>query len=149
VAVQRAFRRQFGRRGPSETSIRRWYGQFRYRGCICHQGKGCAGRPTVTEETVDRGRETFFRSPRKSVRRAIRELKIPETTARKILRKLLQLYPYKLQLIQNAPIIFSHPVFKGCFQHLGGWGACNKTLTASRLAEIQFIYLSNTSRTYA
>jgi hypothetical protein len=37
VAVQCAFRRQFGRRGPPETSNRRWYEQFRYRGCICHQ----------------------------------------------------------------------------------------------------------------
>jgi hypothetical protein len=35
--VQLAFRRQFGRRGPHETSIRRWYEQFRYIGCICHQ----------------------------------------------------------------------------------------------------------------
>lgn len=101
VAVQRAFRRQFGRRGPPETSIRRWYEQFRYRGCICHQGKGRAGRPSVTEETVDRVRETFTRSPRKSVRRASRELKIPEPTVRKILRKRLQLYPYKLQLVQK------------------------------------------------
>jgi hypothetical protein len=37
VAFQRAFRRQFGRRGPPETSIRMWYEEFRYRGCICHQ----------------------------------------------------------------------------------------------------------------
>jgi hypothetical protein len=37
VAVQRAFRRQFGRCGPLETSIRKWYEQFRYRGCICRQ----------------------------------------------------------------------------------------------------------------
>jgi hypothetical protein len=37
VAVQRAFRRQIGRRGPPETSIRRWYEQFRYRGCICQK----------------------------------------------------------------------------------------------------------------
>jgi hypothetical protein len=37
VAVQRAFRWQFGRRGSPETSIQRWYEQFRYRGCICHQ----------------------------------------------------------------------------------------------------------------
>jgi len=52
VAVQRAFRRQFGRCGPPETSIWRWYGHFRYRGCICHQGKVARGRPSVTEETV-------------------------------------------------------------------------------------------------
>jgi hypothetical protein len=37
VAVQHVFRRQFGRHGPPGTSIRRWYEQFRYRGCICNQ----------------------------------------------------------------------------------------------------------------
>jgi hypothetical protein len=110
VAVQLAFRRQFGRRGPPETSIRRWYEQFRYRENIGLQGKGRAGRPSVTEETVDRVRETFTRNPRKSVRRASRELKVPEPTVRKILRKRLQLYPYKLQLVQNPPIIYTHPV---------------------------------------
>jgi hypothetical protein len=111
VAVQPAFRRQFGRRGPTDTSIRGWYEQFRYKGCICHQGKGRSERPSVTEETVDRARETFTRSPRKYVRKASRDLKIPEPTVRKILRKLLQLYPYKLQLVQNPPIIYTHPVF--------------------------------------
>ncbi|PSN45809.1 hypothetical protein C0J52_26873 [Blattella germanica] len=54
VAVRRAFRRQFGRPAPSETSIRRWYEQLRDRGCICHQGKGRAGRPSVNEETIER-----------------------------------------------------------------------------------------------
>ena len=62
VAVQRALRRQFGRRGHPETSIRRWYEQFRYRGCKFHQGKGRAGKPSVTGETVDRVRESFTRS---------------------------------------------------------------------------------------
>ena len=76
---------------------------------IWHQGKGCAGRPSVTEETIGRVRETFTRSPMKSVRRASRELKIPEPTVRKILQKRLQLYPYKLQLVQNPPIIYTHP----------------------------------------
>jgi hypothetical protein len=37
MAVQRAFRRQFGRRGPPETSIPRWYEEFLYRGCMCRQ----------------------------------------------------------------------------------------------------------------
>jgi transposase-like protein len=94
-------RRQFGRRGPPASSIRRWYEQFRDRGCICHQGKGRAARPSVTKETVDRVRESFVLSPRKSVSRASRELQVPESTVRKILRKRLQLHPYKLQLIQR------------------------------------------------
>jgi hypothetical protein len=38
------------------------------------------------------------------------DLKIPEPTARKILRKRLQLYPYKLQLVQNTRMIYTHPV---------------------------------------
>ena len=66
VVVQRAFRRQFGRRGPPETSIRRWYEQFRYRGCICHQGKGRAGRPSVTGEMVDRVRGNFHSQPQEN-----------------------------------------------------------------------------------
>jgi hypothetical protein len=37
-------------------------------------------------------------------------LKIPEPTVRKILRKRQQLYPYQLQLVQNTPIIYTHPV---------------------------------------
>jgi hypothetical protein len=110
VAVQRAFRRQFGRRDPPKTSIRRWYEQFSYRGCIGHQGKGRVGRSSFTKETVDRVRATFTSSPRKSVLKASRELKIPESTVRKILRKGRQLYPYKLQLIQNNPMIYTHPV---------------------------------------
>jgi hypothetical protein len=111
VTVQRAFRPQFWRRGPPEKSIRRWYKQFRYRGRICHQGKGRTGRPSFTEETGDRVRETFTRSPRKSVRTASRQLKIPEPTLRKILRKRLQLCPYKLQVVQNTPIIYTRPVY--------------------------------------
>jgi hypothetical protein len=58
-------------------------------------------------------RETFTRRPRKSVRRSSRELKIPEPTVRKILRKPLQLHPYKLQLVQNTRIIYTHPVLLG------------------------------------
>ena len=93
VAIQRALRYQLGSRGPPETSIRRWYEQFHYSECICHQGKGRSGRASFTEETVERVRETFTRNAGKSVRRASRCLKIPEPTVRKILQKRLQLYP--------------------------------------------------------
>jgi len=85
MVVQRSFQWQFGHCGPPEMLIRRWYEQFRYRGCICHQGKGCAGRPSVNEETVDIVHETFTHIPRKSVQRASQELKILEPTVRKIL----------------------------------------------------------------
>jgi hypothetical protein len=37
VTVQRAFRQQFGRCGSPASSVRRWYEQFRDRGCICRE----------------------------------------------------------------------------------------------------------------
>jgi hypothetical protein len=49
VVVQWAFWLQFGHCGPPALSIQRWYDQFHDRGCICHQGKGHVGRPSVTE----------------------------------------------------------------------------------------------------
>jgi hypothetical protein len=63
MAIKRALWRQFGSRGLTETSIRRRYEQFRYRGCISHQGKGGAGRPRVTEETVDTARKLSLAAP--------------------------------------------------------------------------------------
>jgi hypothetical protein len=90
VVVQCAFWQQFGHRGPPETSIRRWYEQFCYRGCICHQGKGRTGRPNLTEEKVDRVCKTFTHSPRKSVRRASQELKILELVTMKLQTFLFQ-----------------------------------------------------------
>jgi hypothetical protein len=101
VAVQWAFWQQFGRCGSPVSSIWRRYEQFRDRGCICHQQKGRAGKPSITEETVERMCESFVRSPRKCVSRASRELQVPESAMRKVLRKRLQLYLYKLQLIQK------------------------------------------------
>jgi len=55
----------------------------------------------VSEQVVDRVRESFLRSPRKSKRRARRELKVPQSKISKILRKRLRLHPYKLKLIQT------------------------------------------------
>ncbi|PSN50312.1 hypothetical protein C0J52_10130 [Blattella germanica] len=111
VAVRRAFRRQFGRPAPSETSIRRWYEQLRDRGCICHQGKGRAGRPSVNEETIERVRDSFIRSPKKSVRRASQQLQIPKSTVWKIARKRLQ-----GELLQHC--LFAHIPAHTSLEHL-------------------------------
>ena len=63
--------------------------------------RGHSGRPSVSEQVVGRVRESFLRSPRKPTRRASRELKVPQSTVNKILRKRLRLHPYKLQLVQK------------------------------------------------
>ena len=58
VSVQRAFRRQFNSDPPSPNSIRRWYHQFQTTGCLC-KGKS-AGRRRLSEENVERVRQSFF-----------------------------------------------------------------------------------------
>ena len=47
-------------------------------GCLC-KGKS-SGRPRVSYDNVERVREAFQRSPRKSLGRASRELVLPKIT---------------------------------------------------------------------
>ena len=94
ATVQRAFRRQFNRDPPNANDIRRWHNQFATTGCLC-KGKS-VGRPSVSEENVQRVRDSFLRSPKKSVRKASCELGMPVMTVWKVLRKRLHMRPYCL-----------------------------------------------------
>jgi hypothetical protein len=78
ITVQREFRAQFSKNPPHKNNINRWYRQFVGTGCLC-KGKS-PGRPRVSAENVERVREAFQRSPRKSVAKASRELGMPKTT---------------------------------------------------------------------
>ena len=84
TAVQRAFRLHFNIQPPTKKNICRWNHQFEQIGCQC-KGKS-SGRPSVSEENVRRIEESFERSPRKSTRRASRELGIPQPTVWRGLR---------------------------------------------------------------
>jgi len=96
--VQRLFRRRYGKPQPTRQSIYDWSKKFQETGCLC-KGKS-SGRPPVSEETVERVRETSTRSPRKSTTRASLELQMAQQTVWKILRKRLRMIPCKLQLVQ-------------------------------------------------
>ena len=78
TAVQRAFRLRFNIQPPTKNSICRWNHQFEQIGCLCKSKS--SGRPRVSEENVRRIQETFEGSPRKSIRRASREMGIPQPT---------------------------------------------------------------------
>jgi hypothetical protein len=54
----------------------------------------------VSGEKGERVRAPFAHSPKKYVRRASRELAMPQMTVWKVLRKRLQMRPYRLQLLQ-------------------------------------------------
>jgi len=87
TAVQRAFRLRFNIRPPTRKSICRWNHQFEQIACLC-KGKS-SGRPRVSEENVRRIQESFERGPRKSTRRARRELGMPQPTVWRVLRRRL------------------------------------------------------------
>ena len=84
TALQRAFRLRFNIQPPTRKGICRWNHQFEQIGCL-YKGKS-SGRPRVSEENVRRIQESFERSPRKSNRRASREIGIPQTTVWRVLR---------------------------------------------------------------
>ncbi|GFV84692.1 DUF4817 domain-containing protein [Trichonephila clavipes] len=65
-------------------------------GSVKHKGYG---RPRATEESVERIRETFHRSPTKSVRQASRELQMTRSTIHDVLHKQLRLTAYKVQIL--------------------------------------------------
>ena len=68
-------------------------------GCLCPSRR--TGRPSTSEDAVDQVRTAFQRSPRKSVRRASRELQLAPTAVWCVLRKRLQMVPHKLKLFQK------------------------------------------------
>jgi len=87
TAVQHAFRLRFNIQPPMWKNICRWNHQFEQMGSL-RKGKS-SGRPRVSEEKVRRIQESFERSPRKSTRRASRELEIPQSTVWRVLRRRL------------------------------------------------------------
>lgn len=98
LQTQRNFRTKYGRDPPSRPSIRAWHNKFMETGTVFNKGR--SGRPRTSEENIDRVRNAFDRSPRKSVRTAARQLQLPRSTVHKVLHKNLRLYAYKVQLLQ-------------------------------------------------
>jgi hypothetical protein len=60
-----------------------------------------SGRPSVSDESVENTRNSFIRSPKKSVRKCVRELGLPKTTVHRVLKKRLRFTGYKLQLLHT------------------------------------------------
>ncbi|GBO45561.1 hypothetical protein AVEN_270657-1 [Araneus ventricosus] len=98
ITTQRRFRTTYMKDPPSDNSIRRWLTQFQETGSVLHR-KG-AGRPSTSQENVDRIQETFTRSPRKSTKQAAVQLHMPHTTIWNVLHNRLHLNAYKVQIVQ-------------------------------------------------
>ncbi|GBM44411.1 hypothetical protein AVEN_128272-1 [Araneus ventricosus] len=72
ITTQRRFRTTYKKDPPSDNSIRRWLTQFQDTGSVLHR-KG-AGRPSTSQENVDRIQETFTRSLSRTLCTRPREL---------------------------------------------------------------------------
>jgi hypothetical protein len=90
VTVRRALKREFNVDPPTNKSILKWNNNFIEKGCICDQRKGHSGRPSVSEQVLDRVREAFLRRRKKPTRRASRELHVTQGTVSKITPYMLQ-----------------------------------------------------------
>jgi transposase-like protein len=89
VKTQRRYATQYGKDPPSDNAIRRWLKQFQETGSVLHR-KG-AGRPSISQEDVDRIQEAISESPQKSIIRASLQLGIPQATVWKVVHNRLNL----------------------------------------------------------
>ncbi|PSN31536.1 hypothetical protein C0J52_26409, partial [Blattella germanica] len=96
--VQRRLRTDRGINPPTRDSIVHWDRQLRETDrLVCQTGK--ARKPRITQGDVDRVQASFIRSPRKSIRKAARQLNMHKSTVHDVVHKRLRLRCYKLQLL--------------------------------------------------
>jgi hypothetical protein len=87
MAVQRRFRPKYGREPPTRRSIRFWDDKLRTTGSLLRVTS--PGKTRTSEDYVNRIRQAFQRSPRKSIRAASLQLQIPRSTVHDVLYKRL------------------------------------------------------------
>ena len=98
IEAQRFVRTTMNRHPPADSTIRRWHQNFLSRGGV--QQRPRSGRPRTSDANFNLVRQLYSTQPTTSIRDAERQLQIPRSTIQRILKKLLCLYPYKLQTLQ-------------------------------------------------
>ncbi|GFW21341.1 transposable element Tcb1 transposase [Trichonephila clavipes] len=76
ISVLRVYRNHYGKEAQISKSILRWCHQFKKTGCLGK--KKSSGRPSVSEEAVERVRQSCGLSPRKSSRVVACEFGMPQ-----------------------------------------------------------------------
>ena len=97
TCVQRKFWTGFSKQPPDQRTIQKWNAKFKGV-CLCSRKRIA---PSPSTETIERVRNIFQRSPRKSIRKASLELQMPSTTVWRVIRKHLLMIPHKLHLLQH------------------------------------------------
>jgi hypothetical protein len=95
--VRRELRRVFNEEPPYKNIIRRWDRQLKETGSLL--AKRRSGRPSVRDESVENIRNSFIRSPKRSVRKCARELGFFKKNVHRVLKTRPCFTGYKLQLL--------------------------------------------------
>ena len=99
TTTRRWYRSTCGSLAPSEDSIRRWHDHSIRFGTVADHQR--SGRRPVSLDDVREIENTSNKNPRLSTRNADRELRITRYTIRDVLRKKLEMFPYKILFLEE------------------------------------------------
>jgi len=104
ILTQRQCRRDFGRdKVPERRTTERLVAKFRETGSVANANKGHSRRTrsVQTPNNIKNLREWLAESPRKATRRLSQEVGISRSSLLRILHEDLELFPYKIQILQK------------------------------------------------
>ena len=100
-AVKQKFREQFPESTvPNRDTVRDLIDKFRRTGSVLDEDR--SGRPSVTSpEKKEEISDALLRSPSKSIRRLAQQTAVSKSTAHRIVRNELKLYPYRIKVVHQ------------------------------------------------
>ncbi|GBN00934.1 hypothetical protein AVEN_150868-1 [Araneus ventricosus] len=107
TATRRSFPKRFNvPKGPDAKTIRKFFSKFKRTGIVDDNRAGNFGprQTVVTPENVAKVSGIVHQNPRNTVRRIASETGLKRSSAQKILRNSLRMFPYKIQSHQAIPI---------------------------------------------
>ena len=105
VTTMRAFHKRFsimpGKPVPSRNTLRLWIQNFREKGTVNKTKPPGPQKSVRTPENIERVRDAFQKSPRRSHRKHAASLNLKANTVLRILHEDLSYHPYKLLMTQQ------------------------------------------------
>ena len=102
VLTQREYRKRHrNQSAPDKKTINALSNRFEQYGTTLDSHHSGRPRTDRSEENIARVRESVAESPKTSTRRRVQHLNISQLSLRRILKKDLHLFPYKIQLVQK------------------------------------------------
>lgn len=102
ILTQRAFRAKFPRKeAPDPKTIRALYSKFKSSGVLSNVSRGTIQRRARSNTNITIAQDLLEENPNLSTERGAQALGISKRSMRRILRIDLQMFPYKIQMVQQ------------------------------------------------